>query len=731
MTPFHVNRRVLVGAWVAFVVAYGHIALAGVSYGLATIANLSGLGIGTVLTVRLPTNRIGSILATTAAGWTVATSADIGAERLVEAGATTAAGWIALVAMVATVPLLWLSNVALWLLFPDGRPATPRAARLLRWSAWYLVVPVTLGVFATPTVLGPGAPSVPHPFLDPSTSQTMEGPWILTTAVTFLLGFVAIAMLIARVRRADPLERRQLLVVGFGVAANLLLLLFNGFTQPFGGAEERAFLVVDAFAGAVLSIAIGVAVVRYRLFDLGRIFRRSIVYGGLAAVIAVVYITVVVVVGAWYGDGADIALSIVATVAAALVFQPARRALERWANRIVYGHRAEPQEVLARFARRAGQRPDEELLDRLPELVAQGTSARRVTVWVRSDDGFRAGAVWPADAAPRDLPAGGDGFDDLTATRSLPVFHEGELLGGLSVDADPGEDFTRAELALLDDVASALGVAMRNVRLADDLRRQVAALEASRQRLLTAADDARRDLEWSLDSGPLQRLVALKVKLEPVRLRAERLGAGDAVRVLAALESETEQAIGSIRRFAAGVYPPELESEGLAAAIRAHGAAAPFRLTFSEERPAARSDRRVGREIESAVYFTILEALQNAAKHAAAEAVTVTVRRTDGELSFEIADDGAGFEPEANGVGGGAGLVGMADRLDTVGGRLTVESRPGAGTTVSGRVPLPQSGAEESSPEVSRVHVVDNISMLNDDFGMKASAPAAMADSSE
>ncbi|MCB0993497.1 MAG: hypothetical protein KDB21_00300 [Acidimicrobiales bacterium] len=666
----------LVVHWVVFAAAYGFVVTGGVGPDLAVISQAFYIVVGTLILVRRPENRVGWILLVAGVGWTLVVASDIGAERLLDRGSVTAAGWVALLGAIANEPLLWVLNVALMVLFPDGAPASRRGARLMHASAWLAVATAAVAVFTEPVPIPPTEVAYPHPFLDdPLGVDVAFGPM---SVGLFVAGFVAVGMLVARARGAGAVERRQIVVVAAGFVVSLALSLAGGMVLGF---EDRSFLLLDFFANASLAGAIGLAVIRYRLFELGRLVRRSIVYAGLAVVIAAVYIAVVVFVGAYYGDGADVPLSVAATVAVALVFQPARRALERGAGRLVYGARAAPQEVLARFARRAAELPDDELLERIPELVAQGTAARRVALWIRTNEGFRIEAVWPADAPAFTVDAS-EHFDVPGVHRALPVFDDGELLGGLSVEKVSGEDITPAEYALLRDLAGALGVALRNVQLASALRSQIDALVDSRERLVTAADEARRDLEWRLDSGPLQRLVALKVKLGPVRTHAGRLGVPKVADLLANLETETDEAIRSVRGFAAGVHPPELASEGLGAAIRLHGHRTPFRLDVHDRlRPGG-----VERAAEVAVYFTVLEALQNAAKHAGATAVEVTLHSLDDALSFEVADDGVGFDPSSASVS--AGLVGMRERVGRVGGRLDVHSGPGLGTRVVGYVPL-------------------------------------------
>ncbi len=226
-----------------------------------------------------------------------------------------------------------------------------------------------------------------------------------------------------------------------------------------------------------------------------------------------------------------------------------------------------------------------------------------------------------------------------------------------------------------------MGLALRNTALTSQLRDQVAELEASRERILAVADEARRALEHDLDSGPQQQLVALKVTLGPTRKQAAQVGATKTAEILAQLETAAGEAIRAIRDFSGGVYPPLLEAEGLAVAIAQQTQKSAVPVTVEAD-----GIGRYPREIEAAVYFTILEALQNVAKYAEASTVSVTLRHVEEELSFEVTDNGRGFDPTT--VAARSGLANMADRLDAIGGAWNLESAPGSGTTVAGRVPI-------------------------------------------
>ena len=335
-------------------------------------------------------------------------------------------------------------------------------------------------------------------------------------------------------------------------------------------AEGWQAYMLAAAMGSV-PIAIGIAVMKYRLYDIDLVVSRSLTFGALAVFIGAVYVAIVVGAVVGQGDQASFGLSIVATALVALAFQPVRRRVERVANRIVFGERATPYEVLADFSRRAAEAPDDEFLERIPRLIVDGTGADRAALWVHEGAGFNAVASWP-DGATTEIS--GDEFHDPEADLSLAVFHDGELLGGVSLHVARGETITPPEAGLLDDLVAGLGIALRNARLTENLRHQVEELERSRDRVVTAADRARRSLEHQLDSGPQQQLVALKVKLGPIRKMAEHAGAEKSVDVLRQLESAAGDAITAVRDFAGGVYPPLLEAEGLEVAPRARAESA-------------------------------------------------------------------------------------------------------------------------------------------------------------
>jgi signal transduction histidine kinase len=318
----------------------------------------------------------------------------------------------------------------------------------------------------------------------------------------------------------------------------------------------------------------------------------------------------------------------------------------------------------------------------MARLLSEGTGATEVVVWLRLGNELRPAAVWPQDAPmppPIALLDGGrlPEFPDVTAV--APVRHS-ELLGALTVLKPPKEPVTPAEQRLIDDLAAQAGLVFRNFQLIEDLR-------SSRQRLVTAQDEERRRLERNLHDGAQQQLVALSVRLKLARNLAQT-DTARADELMSELEEEVQQALSDLRDLAHGIYPPVLADRGLVEALRSQMARATV-----DARLETGDIGRYPQEIEAAVYFCVLEALQNVAKYARATDVVVRLREDRGELAFAVEDNGKGFDTRT--TRHGAGLQNMEDRLSALGGSLEVRSRPGDGTIVEGWIPV---GVAEGRP---------------------------------
>ncbi len=576
----------------------------------------------------------------------------------------------------------------LFLLFPTGHLPS-RRWRPLGWLYGFI-----LGELVVSAIVLSSA-NWSHPFADPTKWIVSGLPRVAVVAfalsifalpVALLSSFAAVAV---RFKGAMPEERLQL--KWFVTAAALVAVTFSfGFFT-----NSRVVQTLSSAALLLLYVAIGIAILKYRLYDIDVIIAKTVLYGGLAAFITVVYVVVVVVIGAF--AGATEGLSLIATAIVAIAFQPARERVQRVANRLVYGKRATPYEVLSEFSERLGSYAGEELLPRMARLLAQGTGASTAVVWLRVDSELRPAASWPPGngsiAAVRlvegRLPA------IQGATDAAQVRHQGEVLGALTLTKPPNEPLLPAEQKLLEDLAAQAGLVLRNFRLIEDLR-------ASRQRLVAAQDEERRRLERNLHDGAQQQLVALAVRLKLAR----SLSRGDPAKadgILMELEDEVASAIDDLRDLARGIYPPLLADEGLAAALSSQARRASIPVTVEADAIA-----RHPQEVEAAVYFFVLEALQNVAKYAEAPGARVRLREEPEGLFFSVSDDGRGFDPRT--VRRGAGLQNMEDRLSALEGELNVRSQPGAGTTVEGWIPVgsPAPGSHEPGAASGDLSTVGN-----------------------
>ena len=591
----------------------------------------------------------------------------------------------------------WLGAIFLFatiatLRFPDGRLLGPRWRWVERASGVAIGVPaIMLAVLWFPTSTFSSESE------SAQTAALIEG---LSLSACLVLAIVSVASLVLRYRRGTGELRSQVRLAVFGILCIFVLSLPGVVVEILlGGAGASGTLkaasdlepLIDAISFTVLVGSFAVAIARFRLYDVDVIISKTATYFVLAVLIAAVYVGLVVGVSSLIGGRSSFWLSIAATTVIAIAFQPVRRIVQAAANRMVFGHRASHYETLARFSKRAVDSSDDELIARVPRLIVDGTSAASATLWLRSDDGFLVAGSWP-DLAPGPDPECGPGhteraaldgerFSDPAADRSIPISHDDELLGGLSVVVARGEKFTPRDESLLADLAAGLSLALRNARLTSSLRERVAELEASRQRVLTATDEARQALERDLNLGPQQQLLALKQDIASTCHQAGEVGADKLATMLAGLKNDTETAIDTVSGFASGIYPPVLREQGPATAIIDQTLGGPIAVAVDD-----RGLRRHSPEAESAIYFAVLEALQNAAKHAEATSAAVTFSEVDQTVVFDVRDDGCGFDVDK--VLSGGGLSGLRDRLDTVRGRVSIVSNLGRGTTVTGSVPI-------------------------------------------
>jgi signal transduction histidine kinase len=503
--------------------------------------------------------------------------------------------------------------------------------------------------------------------------------------LTVLLA-AAIVSLAVRFRTGGREVRQQikwlmLAVAGaaFGQVAALLATAATGTGANI--VTTVAYAVVPAIALFGIPALITVAILKHGLYQIDVIINRAIRYALLSAALTAIYVGIVVGIGTLAGYAGGPLLTAVAALAIAVLFQPLRRRAQLLANRIVYGQRATPYQVLSDFAQdMAGQLDADVALDRMASVLAGATGAVRAEVWVRIGPQLRPMATWPRGSAQRAaVPLADDGeLPVLDSTRAIAVRHTGELLGAITLDKPRNEPVSAVEDKLLEHLASQAALVLRNVRLTAELQATIEDLRASRRRLVQAQDEERHRIERNLHDGAQQQLVALTIQISLLEDDA-----GDPAGVLkmaGELRSGLHAALDDLRALARGIYPPLLADQGLVPALKAQASKAPLPVLIEAD-----GIGRYPRDAEAAVYFCILEALQNVAKYSHASRATVAVSCPDSHLEFSITDDGAGFEP-AN-VTHGTGLQGMTDRLAAVGGSLRILSQTGHGTTVSGTLP--------------------------------------------
>jgi len=445
-----------------------------------------------------------------------------------------------------------------------------------------------------------------------------------------------------------------------------------------------------------VALSVGIAIFKYHLYDIDVIIRRTLVYGAVVVLIGLLYLFAVVAIGTRIGTSAqrDEAIPFLVAAVVALAFQPVRTRLTRVANRLVFGKRATPYEVLSQFNGAVEHVYSHgELTERMAHLLADGTGADRAEVWLRVGDELRPEAFWPETATDHTsvpLRLSGAGAPEIPgAVDQCSVTFQDELLGVLAVRKR--EPMRGVEHRLITDLAHEAAVALRNTRLTAELEDGMRELQASRQRLVSAQDEERRRLERDLHDGAQQNLVALKIQLGLATTLAERNS--DTVRaMLKKLTSDADEAIQVLRRFSHGIYPPILVEKGLEAALASHVRLLPLPVEVKPASPLP----RLPRQTESAVYFCVLEALTNVVKHAHATGARIELAAGDGRLTFAVVDDGHGFDPAR--AHGGAGMQNMADRLSALGGELEVGRDAGGGARVGGWVPAP---ADQYPPDTT------------------------------
>jgi signal transduction histidine kinase len=577
-------------------------------------------------------------------------------------------------ALVETAPvlrpvaaLLGFLGVALFILFfhlfPTGRFVPPWSGAVaaalvlafapqyllpgsaLAWTAWPEPLAAVLFVALAVSIVAGQAYRYRH---DSDEARRRQTRWVVLGSAAALVGFavlVALALVIA------PSLREDAGPVGFlaGVTA------INGFVM-------------------LIPVTLGVAVLRRRLWDLDPLVNRALVYGALTACVIGLYVVAVGYLGALFQTRANLAISLAATGLVAVLFQPLRERIQRGVNRLMYGQRDEPYQVVSRLGQRLeAVLAPEAVLAVIVETVSEALRLPYAAIELEQQHGV-------ALAAAAGTPTAG--------TLRLPLNHRGERTGWLLLaPRSPDERFSAVDRRLLDDLARQAGVAAHAVRLNADLQR-------SREQLVIAREEERRRLRRDLHDGLGSRLAALNLHAGAVRrLLTSDPAAADAQ--VGELRTELRAAIADIRRLVYDLRPPALDELGLLDAIRERAAQCHTGeagagsgdggsgLTVTVE--AAEPFPALPAAVEVATYRIVVEALTNAVRHARATTCTVRLALSDHTVVIEVDDDGIGLPADHT---PGVGLVSMRERAAELGGSCVVSARSDGGTRVAAHLPV-------------------------------------------
>jgi signal transduction histidine kinase len=572
-------------------------------------------------------------------------------------GSLPGASWIA---WIGIWPLPLVIAVFGWafMAFPDGR---------LLSSRWRIPVGAMMAIAAVMSAMSALWPTdydraglvAPHPLRIPGSEQVAQ-VWDYAQFNLLLFQVLWTVAVIVRIRRARGDMVRQMRWLVYALVMDVVLLS--------GGLAIAGSPLPGLLALPLIPVAAGIAILKYRLYDIDPVINKTIVVGGMLLVITAGYVAIVVGLGTLM-PASERWLSILATAVVAVVFEPLRRRAQRLADRLVYGHRATPYEALSRLSTQFESTP-EVLLDGIAATVAHAVGASEVIVWVGESERLfpQAGLPPPTDRAdPQPLRE----LEQRPRWHVRPVVHHGIVRGAITLRKPAGESLTAIEDRLLADLVAQTGLILVQ-------KQQAGELQAAARRIVTAQDAARHRIERDLHDGAQHRLVTLGLELGVLGEQAKASGDKALADRVNMARVQLLEATAELRELAHGLHPMILAQSGLKAAVEtlADRSAIPVRLNVVVH-------DRLLREIEATAYYLVSEALTNAARHSDAGIVIVDVAQVDEGLLVEVADDGRGGAR----LGEGSGLQGIADRLGALGARLHIDSPSGGGTRISTVLP--------------------------------------------
>jgi signal transduction histidine kinase len=481
-----------------------------------------------------------------------------------------------------------------------------------------------------------------------------------------LLTVICVASLFVRYRRASSVERLQikwlLFTGGVFVLFYIPLLVWQGELPVFGTDVANVILFL---LGLLFPVAIAIAILRYRLYDIDVIINRTLVYGSLTALVIGFYVLVVGYLGSLLRAENNLLISLFATGLVAMLFQPLRNWLQLGVNRLMYGKRDEPVTVLSQLGERLQETilPDE-ILPHLVDTVAQALKLPYVCVALQVADQLKVQA---------------ESGHTIGSPEAFPLIYQGVSVGQLLVSRRaPNEEFNPADRLLLTNIARQAGAAAYSVRLN-------AALQQSRQQLVTAREEERRRLRRDLHDGLGPQLASQTLTIDAISKLLER-DTATARDLLDHLKSQSQAAIQDIRQLVYALRPPALDELGLVEALhegtKQYGQAGNCVEITTDPDPLP----ALPAAVEVAIYRIAQEAITNVIRHAQANRCTVSIAVQDHHLNLTIVDDGKGYP---NDFHFGIGLNSMRERAEELGGTIRFENHAQDGARVQVLLPLP------------------------------------------
>ena len=470
----------------------------------------------------------------------------------------------------------------------------------------------------------------------------------------------------------DTVSRGQLgwAMGGASLGMGLFLLNYVGFFFAESSVSPMGQLLsgLSQLSFPLIGISLAVAVLRYSLFGIDRLVNRSLVYSGLTLTVVTIYVLVVGYLGYLFQTEANLTISLIATGVVAVLFDRLRGLLQRGVNRLMYGHRDEPYQLLTRLGQQLERGQDAAAaLPLIAETVAQALKLPYTAVCLN---------MTSQPLASYGIPQG--------AVRRFPLIVGGATIGDLVVGLrSPEEPLTLPDQRLLTDMSRQLAPAIQTVQLAADLER-------ARLRIVTERGDARRQLGSDLHDRVGHQLAGLTRQVDRVMADLSP-DAASARQSLSEVSQNITAVSANVRQLAHQLFPPELELLGLVGALREHAETRSGLLVLID----APAQLALPTAVETAVYTIALEAITNAEKHASATSCTVrlTLLPETAVIALDVCDDGCGLPIL---IHRGLGLLSMQARAVEVGGSCTFEQNVGGGTAVRVRIPY---RATASHPE--------------------------------